>query len=189
MATVTTEFVGEEQDRATEPAGLYEVIEGEVREVSHMGAFEADLAWRICFLLELSVRDRGLGRAVKEMLFLLNHEQRLQRRPDVAFVSAERWPLDRRAPRAAACDVVPDLAIEVASPSNLAIEDMVKIEDYFRAGVRVVWMIYPAVEKVYVYDSPRTVRILARGDSLDGGTLAPGFGLSLDDLFGEPIQG
>ena len=51
--------------------------------------------------------------------------------------------------------------------------------------VRQVWVIYPGTSKVYVYDSPTTVRILQLGDDLDGGTLLPGFRLPLAVLFGQ----
>jgi Uma2 family endonuclease len=183
MATGTmTEAPPEE--RAVEPAGLYEVVDGEVREVPHMGAFEAELAMLLGRMLDVFAREHGLGRAAVEMLFRIDPGRKLQRRPDVAFVSAARWPIDRRAPRAAAWDVVPDLAVEVISPTNQTGDDAVKLEDYFRAGVRAVWIVHPAVEKVYAYDSPTAVRILARGDTLDGGALLPGFRLAVADLFG-----
>jgi hypothetical protein len=39
---------------------------------------------------------------------------------------------------------------------------------------------------VYIYDSPTQVRILTKDDTLDGGTVLPGFQLRLDRLF-DPI--
>jgi Uma2 family endonuclease len=81
--------------------------------------------------------------------------------------------------------VVPDLAIEVISLSNTADQVDEKIEDYFHSNVRQVWVIYPGTGKVYIYDSPTTVRILQVGDDLDGGTLLPGFRLPLAVLFGQ----
>ena len=55
-------------------------------------------------------------------LFRLRSEPNLQRRPDAAFVSFDRWPKAWRIPQANAWDVVPDLAVEVVSPTNLAEE-------------------------------------------------------------------
>ncbi len=41
------------------------------------------------------------------------------RRPDLAFVSFDRWPIDRpMSSRDNAWDVVPDLAVEVTSPTR-----------------------------------------------------------------------
>ena len=109
----------------------------------------------------------------------------MKRRPDVSFVSSSRWPLDRGIPRTSAWDVVPDLAVEVVSPTNTAEAVLAKLEEYFRAGTRLVWVVFPDQEKVYVYESPTTVRILQAGDDLDGGAVLPGFRYSLAELFGD----
>ncbi|MGE3820753.1 MAG: Uma2 family endonuclease, partial [Isosphaeraceae bacterium] len=62
-----------------------------------------------------------------------------------------------------------------------------KIEDYFRAGVRAVWVLYPdaAVAKVNVYASPTEVTILPLGATLDGGSVIPGFRLGVTELLGD----
>src|SRR5262249_48468282 len=105
------------------------------------------------------------------------------RRPDVAFVSAARWPLGKRVPDLEAWEVVPDLAIEVISRSNTVVEIAGKIQEYFASGVRQVWVLVPSVAQVHVYDSPTCVKILARDATLDGGDLVPGFSLPLARLY------
>jgi Uma2 family endonuclease len=77
------------------------------------------------------------------MLFRIDPARGLERRPDLAFISHERWPLERRAPMAAAWEVVPDLAVEVVSPTNTANDVQDKVRDYCRAGVRLLWVVYP----------------------------------------------
>ena len=72
-------------------------------------------------------------------------------------------------------DVVPDLTVEVISESNSANAVARKIEEYFQAGVRRVWVIYASTSKIYVYESPTQVRILQLGDELDGDGIIPGF--------------
>ncbi len=69
------------------------------------------------------------------------------------------------------------------SPSNGANEIVEKIEDYFSAGVEHVWVVYPTVKKVYVYDAPASVQILTREQVLEGGNLLPGFTLNLTEVF------
>jgi Uma2 family endonuclease len=110
-----------------------------------------------------------------------------ERRPDVAFVSFERWARDRRVPRTRAWAVAPDLAIEIVSPTNTADEIAEKLKDYFQVGVRNVWVVYPRQSKVYVYTSPTAIRVLALGDELDGGDVLPGFRLPLHKIF-EPSE-
>ena len=73
-------------------------------------------------------------------------------------------------PELAAWDVVPNLAIEVVSPTNTANGVMEKTKEYFEAGVERVWVIYPEFAEIYDYDSPTSVRILTRDQTLDGGT-------------------
>jgi Uma2 family endonuclease len=100
----------------------------------------------------------------------------------VAFVSYPRWPEDH-VPRAEAWDVVPDLAVEVISPTNLAEEIDDKLTDYFAAGVRMVWVLFPGSGRLYVYRSPEQVAGLDRSDELDGGDVLPGFRLPITTLF------
>ena len=160
----------------------YEVIDGVHVEREPMGAFETVLASWLCHLLNSFAVGRKLGLAVSQVLFVLNAQQNLQRRPDVAFVSYARWPTSVVA-REPAWNVVPDLAIEVVSPSHLAEEIDRKITDYLQAGVRLVWVFYPDSGRVYVYQSPTQVSILERTDTLDGGEVLPGLQLPIVQLY------
>lgn len=163
---------------------LYEVVDGQIVEKPPMGVYSAWLASLLQSALGPFVFERQLGHVVTEVLFLIDRKRNLQRRPDVAFVSYERWPRGRRVPEGAYWDVVPDLAIEVNSPSNTAREILRKIRQYFLVEVRRVWVVYPDDFVVYVYTSPTQVRILQRGDVLEDEALFPGFRLPLDSLFG-----
>lgn len=160
----------------------YEVIDGVRVERESMGAFETMLASWLCHLLNGFAASQKLGVAVSEMLFVLNVSHRLQRRPDVAFVSYARWPTPVMA-RESAWNVVPDLAVEVVSPTNLAEEIDNKITDYFQAGVRLVWVLYPDSGRIYVYQSPTQVSIVERTGTLDGGEVLPGFRLPIAQLY------
>ena len=93
------------------------------------------LAFRLAAMLWQFVLPHRLGTVTTETLFRLGPDLP-QRRPDAAFVSAARWPMDREIPVNDPWDVVPDLAIEVVSPSNSAQEVIDKLGDYFAAGVR-----------------------------------------------------
>ena len=167
---------------------LYEVVNGQVVETPPMGAFESTFASDLVVYLGQFALSQKLGRVVSEVLFLLNPEARLKRRPDIAFVSYERWDRKRRVPRSEAWDVIPDLAIEVVSESNSAEEVLNKIREYFAAGVRQVWVIYPTDEQLYLYTSPTQNCILTRADDLDGGDVLPGFRMPLATLFGADAE-
>jgi Uma2 family endonuclease len=119
------------------------------------------------------------------MLFDLGPTVRRKRRPDVAFVSYERWPRQRRVPRAEAWEVIPNLAVEVVSRSDRGNDIVDKVSEYFGVGVECVWVVFPFHEQVYIYESPSRVRILTRADTLGGEPVLPRFQLPLTALFDE----
>ncbi len=150
-----------------------------------MSAREAVLASWLAQLLGPFTFTHKLGRVVVETLFTLDPNSGLDRRPDVAFVSSERWPLRRPVPTTNAWEVVPNLAVEVVSKSNLAWELVAKIREYFTAGVQLVWVIYPTEGQVYIYESPTRIRVLQGSDELKAEPLVPGFRLPVSILFEE----
>jgi Uma2 family endonuclease len=85
--------------------------------------------------------------------------------------------------RESAWNVVPDLAVEIVSLTNLAEEIDGKVTDYFQSGVQLVWVFYPDTGRVYVYQSPTQVSILERTDTLGGGEVLPGFQLPIVQLY------
>jgi Uma2 family endonuclease len=161
---------------------LYEVVDGKIVE-KLVGAYEGDIAGILYQFLGMFASTNRLGRAFIEVIFHIDQTKKLQRRPDVAFVSHARWPVNRRAPKVAVWDMVPDLAVEVVGPSNSASQVQEKMHEYLRAGVTAVWIIYPEQKEVYIYASPAKIQVLQVGEELDGGDLIPGFRLPVATLF------
>lgn len=159
---------------------LYEVVNGQRVEVPPMGIISSWIGGLLFLRLGTFVLERRLGRAVAEALFILDPQADLRRRPDVAFVSAERWPLDRPFP-SGDWPIVPDLAVEVTSPRDLHDTVLGKVSEYFQHGVRQVWVVEPAQRLVYVYDSPMKVRVLSEADVL-ATDVVPGFSLNINEL-------
>jgi Uma2 family endonuclease len=164
---------------------LYEVVDGQVVEVV-VGALQVFIASRLQSLLDGFVSGQGLGCVVTEMLFDLTAQTGRKRRPDVAFVSYQRWPRDREIPDEEAWGVVPVLAVEVVSRTNQLEDVIAKTKEYFRAGVQRVWVVLPVAQEVYVYDAPAKVSIVTRSESLVGDPTLPGFTLPLSLLFPTP---
>jgi Uma2 family endonuclease len=181
MATATLPALKPDRSTADEP--LHEIVRGERVELPEMAARSNVVKSDLHVHLGSFVRQHRIGWAACETLFILDEFGDEQRRPDIAFVSAERWPLDREVPLEADWQVVPDLAIEVGSTHDKLADFLIKIEDYFTYGVRQVWYVFPEKELVYVYDSPTQIHILTRHDRLENAQLLPGFSLPLSDLF------
>ncbi len=137
---------------------LYEEVDGqriEKRPMSYYaGIITSDLASKLSF----HIRQQAPvpGKVAVEVIFRLPLPEGASRnrRPDLAFVSIDRWPIDRpRSYTDNAWDVVPDLAVEVTSPTDSAEDQLRKVWEYFQAGVRSVWVVYPKVLCIHVYDA------------------------------------
>lgn len=165
---------------------LYEVVDGQFVEPTPMGILESIVAnFLNRAILFHFAATREMGWVVLEGIFLLSISPKRQRRPDLAFVSYERWPRERGLPQTAAWEVIPDLAVEVISPGNSAIEILEKLDDYFRAGVRRVWVIYPRQGFIQDFRAFDQLAVLRSGDTLEGGDVLPGFKIKLADLFSD----
>lgn len=106
------------------------------------------------------------------------------RKPDVAFVRYGRFPGEQLPPGHA--HLAPDLAAEVVSPNDTYEEVDEKIEEYLRAGVRLVWIISPKNHTIRVYRVNRSSHSLRENDELDGEDVVPGFRCPVRDLFPQP---
>ncbi len=54
---------------------------------------------------------------------------------------------------------VPGFAIEFVSDHDAYKKVLRKLDEYFQAGTKVIWLIFPELERVYVYTSPVDVMI------------------------------
>lgn len=157
---------------------LYEVVHGEIEE-KVVGTRQNLIAARINRLTGRFDPQEEHGHAVIENLFLLDAASNLQRRPDFAFVSRQRWP--DLPPDTNAWNVVPDWMVEIISPTKMA--DEVDEYFYFHAGTRLVWVIYPHTQRVYAYQSPTEVIIFKPADELTAAPVWPTFCIQVRALF------
>ena len=104
------------------------------------------------------------------------------REPDVAFVSAERLPLD--AEITGYCPVVPDLVVEVASPSDTRPAVDAKATMWLDYGARMVIVIHPQTRRIQIRQPGQPPQHLTDGDTLDGGSVLPGFQCPVTDILG-----
>ncbi|MGL4513929.1 MAG: Uma2 family endonuclease [Lacipirellulaceae bacterium] len=164
---------------------LCELVDGVLLE-KVMGFIESLLALRLGALLTAFVTERKLGITAGEagMLRILPDQVRI---PDVSFISWDRLE-GSGFPEQAAPDLAPDLAVEVLSAGNTEREMRRKLDEYFEAGVRLVWYIDPATKTVTTYTTPEQSVVLTVDDKLTGGEVLPGFEASLRELFATPTR-
>jgi Uma2 family endonuclease len=159
---------------------LFELVDGVLVEKT-MGLQESYLAILIArFLAEFAdSHDLGVVLGADGMARLAPG---LVRIPDVSFIGWNRLP-GKQIPAVSMLDRGPDLAVEVLSPHNTREEMERKLVEYFDSGVRLVWYIDPRARTAWVYTAHDQSTALNPSQCLDGGTVLPGFTLSLALLF------
>jgi len=167
---------------------LFEVVHG-VRVEKNMGVLQNVIAGILYRAMAPFCDQNQLGWAVFETLFAIPGSGN-DRKPDVAFVSFDRWAKDRPIPQSNAWPVAPDLAVEVISPTDNAFNMAAKVREYFAGGVRQVWQVFSNTEQVLIFTAPDAVRILTRTDTLTAEPVIPGFQMAVANLFplAEPSQ-
>jgi Uma2 family endonuclease len=159
---------------------LYELVDGVLVEKT-VGLQESCLAVELTRLVGNFVARHRLG-IVAGADGTLRILPRMVRIPDMSFISWARLP-ERAYPAEPIPDLAPDLAVEVLSKDNTKQEMARKLKDYFLAGVELVWYVDPRKRTVTAYTAPDEPRRYGEADTLDGGTVLPGFRLPLAELF------
>lgn len=159
---------------------FFELVDGMLVE-KPMGYYESLLASILIRLLGFFLEQHDLGFVLGEG-GMMRLAPGLVRIPDVSFVSWDHFP-NRELPAGPVPDMVPDLAVEVISEGNTEDEMKRKLDEYFSAGARLVWYVYPPERSVHVYQSPMEARVLSQDDVLDGGAVLPGFQMAIRELF------
>jgi Uma2 family endonuclease len=165
------------QDPANEQRRL-ELDEGEIVEMAESSPTNTVIAGRVIYFLNGYVIPRNIGYVTSPDGGYRLAERKV-RQPDAAFISKARVA---KLPRH--FEVPPDLAVEIVSPNEDALK---KVNEYLRAGTQMVWAVYADDREVYVFtlntDGSLRGQPFGVDDTLDGGTVLPGFTLPVRDIF------
>jgi Uma2 family endonuclease len=176
MATRTL-MTAEQFDQLPQEEGRrYELLDGELIEMASANLEHNVILTNGLVELQLFFRQHPIGRAIPETEFAFE-EERFQ--PDIAVLFAEKYKQANR--RRVPVAVVPDIAIEIVSPSEPATHLDRKVRIYLRAGVAEVWVIYPDGHHLYVHTA-REARYLSDTDVLET-PLLPAWSMPVGKLF------
>jgi Uma2 family endonuclease len=192
VASSTRLYTADEFDLLPEPedGGKMELDDGKVVIEMPVNMRHGRLQGLIFMALQLFVARFDLGIVFVETSYRLRDTPGTTHRvrgPDISWLRADRVP-DRSEWDRGAARTIPDLAVEVWSPSNRAGEMQRKVDQYFEAGTPVVWMVRPAQRTVTVLrpgGESKTRGLDGALTSEDAGFPVDGFELSLRDLFEE----
>jgi Uma2 family endonuclease len=166
----------------------YEVVEGVLVRVAGSGEEAATIAGNIYFALRSFVQPRRLGVVTPADGVYKFPGAETGLLPDVGFYSAALRAriMDRTRP----IPFAPELAVEVASPSQSADDMAAKAGQYLRGGTRLVWIVWPARRAVDVWrpsSLQRPVATLGANSELDGEDVIPGFKHPMADALADPL--
>jgi Uma2 family endonuclease len=160
----------------------YELVDGHLVE-KNVGARSEEIGGNLLAAIHHHVRPQRLGHVFGSHTAYrcFPDRPRLMRKPDVSFVARGRFDNDQTP----IGDILipPDLVAEVISPNDLFEDVETKVQEYLKAGVRLVWVISPAASIVLIRRPDKSAASLAIGDALTGEDVLPGFTLPLSELF------
>jgi Uma2 family endonuclease len=158
-----------------------ELVDGELMEKPMPTQEHGQIQGYIFMLLFQFAIPRKLGRVSVETLHTSEGDAHNVRLPDVSFMAGSA-PLvtEGSVPR------MPDLAVEVKSPSETLHALLGKAYYYLAHGSKVVWLIEPSKRLVLVI-TQTSEEILLENDVLQGGELLEGFSVTVRDIFTDPL--
>ena len=165
-----------------EPVGVrYELSEGELIVTPSPNLFHNELRDELNAQLRAFVKSHKLGLITSETDMQLAGD--VVRRPDVAFISAERLhSVDRRK---VPVPLSPDLVIEVVSENDRADDLILKVRQYLTAGTKAVWLFYPSTRLAYRYVPGKLepeVRSADAGHTFEESQMLPGLSIPLAEI-------
>ncbi len=139
----------ESRERARDIAH-YELLHGRIVMTPPAGYPHGEIGLEIGSMLHEFVRAKGLGKCFDSSQgFELPTGDTVE--PDVSFVSRERWEAAPPPEPGKFLKVVPDLVIEILSPSTASQDRGEKKGIYERAGVREYWLVDSRAREIVVF--------------------------------------
>lgn len=180
----TVDDVWQLEQQPLNPIEKYYLIDGELIIKMAPSELHGDTATRLSVFLFLFVDEHKLGRVTSEVGYYPPGDRRTMLLPDVAFTSN---PRAAQPPRTTYVPHMPDLAIEVISPSQSLAQVRRKAEAYLRHGAALVWLVDPLARSIEVWrrgnDGRLQSEVIAGDGELSGDDILPGFRLRLTQIF------
>jgi Uma2 family endonuclease len=185
MATATTAkrlLSAEEYGRLPDDGRKTELVRGEIVEVNMPYPRHGQICARIAYLIQRFLDDHPLGHVVtNDSGVVTEHNPDTVRGADVAYYSYARVPPGPM-PRNQYLTVVPELVIEVRSPTDRWRAVIDKVNEYLTAGVDAVCVVDDPTERALVFDDDG-IHPWDRDGTLEFPKVLPGFSVPVRRLF------
>ena len=159
-----------------------ELIRGVFCETMSTGRKHGLIVGKLAYMLGSVVYPQGLGSLMaSDSGVLLERDPDTVREPDIAYFSVDTMPYGDDSEGYA--DVIPDLVVEIVSPSDSWQEVREKARMWLDFGVLLVWVGYPSRREVEAFSIGGVAVTLTEDDTLDGGDVLPGFSCRVSEIF------
>ena len=180
----TVDDVWELSHRPENENKYFYLIDGELYYDMPPGGEHGRLALDIGLYLRLFIDKHDLGIATVETGYHPPDDRQTLLAPDVAYISKARAP--QPFPKTLV-PIMPDLAVEIISPTDSIAEVRRKAQEYLAKGTALVWIVRPADKGVEICRASEgaglNIEFVGRDGSLSGEDVLPGFELELTRLF------
>lgn len=156
----------------------FELIDGEIVEKNMATEEHGMTAVELIYALRRFLETHPIGRLVTEVLYRHPDDPNNARQPDISFTLNTSEPVVTRG----AVPRMPDLAVEIKSPTDTYKDMREKAYYYLAHGSKRVWLVYPEKRQIEVIVND-DFQLLGESDTLDGGDLLPGFALPVSAIF------
>lgn len=181
MDVATRVLTAEEFAELPDDEWVSELVRGQVVNMPPPGMGHGGIQMELGARLLDHVKAFGLGRVVVGSGVILARGPDTVRAPDISLFLRREGVIERLS--AGYAEDLPDLAVEIASPSDRRPAVRRKVESYIAAGIAMVWLVDPRARTVLVYADGVDTRVLRENDVLDGGDVLPGFTMPVADIF------
>jgi Uma2 family endonuclease len=191
MATVTSKLMTADEfydwvQRPENQDRCFELERGEVVEMPSPGKYHGFVCGNASGILRDFARQRKRGYPVSNDAGLVVEEgPDTVRGPDVSFYEDDHNSdtMDRKYARQP-----PRLVVEVLSPNDKQSKTNLRISQYLKRGVPLVWLVDPELRIVTVYRSGKDLYTRDNGEELTGEDVLPDFRCWVGEFFALPGQ-
>jgi Uma2 family endonuclease len=189
-------FTAEEFAQLADDGNRYELVAGKVLQMPPPRNIHGQIQGFIITLLNVYLWQAGIGGSARtETGYVLSvpGEADTVLGPDVSYIAPGR--LEATSGDETYEHIAPDWVIEIASPSQSRKELLEKVRVYLAAGVKLVWLVWPAPQFIEVWQgNDATIATAQQGaitrsavftanDTITGTDVLPDFACTLTDIF------
>jgi Uma2 family endonuclease len=160
----------------------YELDDGRLVVLTPPGYLHGRRQNKIGRYLDTEAEARGLGKAVAEVGVILRRDPDRVVGADAAFILTKSLPV--RLSQEGYLETIPEIIVEVRSKNDSTNEVRAKKDEYFDAGVQLVWVLDPGDRTVAAHERGQSVQMFGENDTLTT-PLLPGFAVPISNLFAE----